>query len=48
MKALAAAAGGLASEAIEVELLIFLDESKTEAVAGGRSPSQSICRFLGS
>jgi hypothetical protein len=27
--------GGLASEAIELELLIFLDESEAEVVAGG-------------
>jgi len=47
-KAAVAGTGGLASEAIELELLIFLDESKAEVVAGGRSPSQSICKFLGS
>jgi hypothetical protein len=46
-KAAVAGTGGLASEEI-VELLIFFDESKTDEVAGARSPSQSICIFLGS
>ncbi len=47
-KAAVAGTGGLASKAIELELLIFLDESKAEVMAGGRSPSQSSCKFLGS
>ena len=47
-KAAVTGTGGLAFEAVELELLIFLDESKAEVVAGGRSPSQSICKFLGS
>jgi len=34
-KAAVAGTGGLASEAIELELLIFLDESEAEVVAGG-------------
>ena len=47
-KAAVTETGCLASEAIELELLIFLGESKVEVVAGGRLPSQSICKFLGS